>query len=117
METTKDRFRKILDALNIKPLGLASILPDVSKSALQGLWTSRTGTISTVILEPFCAHFTDVNCNYLLRGVGPMFLVGTENDTSEQPRTNRYYEMCKLILENKHQENDLYLRLADMMGE
>lgn len=113
METTKDRFKKVLDALGIKPLGLASILPEVTKGALHGLWASETGAISTNILEPFCTHYTNVNCNYLLRGTGPMFLEGSEFETS----TNKYYEMCKLILENKQRETDLYNRIANMMGE
>lgn len=117
METTKDRFKKVLDVLGIKPLGLASILPEVSKSALQALWTSKTGVMSTVILEPFCAHFKNVNCNYLLRGEGPMFLDGIENSAFNTITSNKYYEMCKLILENKRRETELYNRIADVIEE
>lgn len=113
METTKDRLRKVIDALGIRPLTPATTCPGITKNAMQGLWNSETGNVSSSILEPFCKIYEQVNCNYLLRGTGPMFLESIDNNTS----TNKYYEMCKLILENKQRETDLYNRIANMMGE
>lgn len=113
METTKERLKNIMDALGLKPLTPASTCPGITKNAMQGLWNSDTGNVSSSILEPFCAHYRNVNCNYLLRGTGPMFIEGIENNTM----TNKYYEMCKLILENKRRENDLYAKIAKMLGE
>lgn len=113
METVKDRLKKVFDALGIKPLTPASTCEGISKAMLHSMWNSETGAVSSNILEPFCLKYDTVNCNYLLRGTGPMFLEGNENTTS----TNQYYEMCKMILENKKQENDLYNRIANMIGE
>ena len=30
--------------------------------------------------------------------------------------TNRYFEICKLLLENKERENELYSKIAEMIG-
>lgn len=61
-------------------------------------------------LENILSVYTDLSAEWLLRGVGSMLL-------SENNQPNKYYEMCKMILENKRRENDLYSKIANMMGE
>lgn len=113
MDSVKDRLRKVVDALGIKPLTPASTCPGITKAMMYSMWNSDTGAVSSNILEPFCQVYVRVNCNYLLRGTGPMFLEGNENTTCD----SKYYEMCKLILESKRRETELYNRIADIMGE
>ena len=116
METVKDRLKKVMDALELKPLTPASTCEGITKNMMYKLWQSETGAVSSNILEPFCKQYLEVNCNYLLRGEGEMFL-GVEKDTCNNFKENKYFEMCKLLLENRNKDNELYSRLAELMSK
>ena len=103
-----------MDALGIKQYELATTCEGITKNMLQNLWSSQTETVTTNILEPFCRRYPEVNCNWLLRGDGSM-LLNTFNDPSEP--NDKYYEFCKLLLQNKQKENELYSELAKLMRE
>lgn len=116
METVRDRLKKVMETLGLKPLTPASTCDGITKNMMYKLWQSETGAVSSNILEPFCKEYTEVNCNYLLRGEGDMFL-GIEKETLSEPKENMYFEMCKLLLENREKDNELYSRLADLMSK
>lgn len=113
MSTVKSRLKEVMDAMGIDKYTPATTCEGVTKSMLQNLWNSPTDTITSNVLEPFCKRYPTVSCNYLLRGEGPMFeddIEGIENNT------NKYFEICKLLLENKERENELYSKIAEMIG-
>ena len=113
MNTVKDRLKEVMDALGLQPLTPASTCDGITKNMMQKLWKSETGAVTSNILVPFVLHYTTVNCNYLLRGVGEMFL--SEKDTSSA--TNQYFEICKMLLENRRKDTELYRRLANMIDK
>lgn len=108
-----------MDALGLKPLTPASTCDGITKNMMYKLWQSETDAVSSNILEPFCKKYKNVNCNYLLRGEGEMFL-GSEKNTSTDvtpQKGNIYYEMCKILLENRNKDTELYSRLAELMSK
>lgn len=112
MKTTKARLIEVMDALGIKQYELATTCEGITKNMLQNLWNSQTDTVTTNILEPFCKRYLEVNCNWLLRGEGSMFL-----NTQQNASNDNLYEICKMMLENKKQENELYNKLAKLMSK
>ena len=116
MSTVKDRLKEVMDAMGLKPLTPASTCDGITKNMMYKLWQSETGVVSSNILEPFCKTYTNVNCNYLLRGEGEMFL-GIEKETEESSKGNKYFEICKMLLENREKDNALYSRLAEIMSK
>lgn len=116
METVRDRLKKVMDELGLKPLTPASTCEGITKNMMYKLWQSDTGAVSSNILEPFCKQYINVNCNYLLRGDGDMFL-GIEKETSVSSKENKYFEICKMLLENRNKDNELYSRLAEIMSK
>lgn len=112
MKTTKARLIEVMDALGIKQYELATTCEGITKNMLQNLWNSQTDTVTTNILEPFCKRYPEVNCNWLLRGEGSMFL-----NTQQNASNDNLYEICKMMLENKKQENELYNKLAKLMSK
>ena len=116
METVRERLKKVMDAMGLKPLTPASTCEGITKNMMYKLWQSETGAVSSNILEPFCKKYAEVNCNYLIRGEGEMF-VGIEKETKPEPKENMYFEMCKLLLENREKDNELYSRLAELMSK
>ena len=116
MSTVKDRLKEVMDALGLKPLTPSSTCEGITKNMMYKLWQSETGVVSSNILEPFCKQYTNVNCNYLLRGEGEMFL-GVEKETISSPEGNKYFEICKMLLDNRNKDNELYSRLAEIMSK
>lgn len=112
--STKTRLKEIMVALRVQPYQLATTCEGITKSMLQNLWNSETETVTTNILEPFCKRYPEVNCNWLLRGEGSMFL-NTKGCSDEC--SNKLYEFCKMLLENKRQEDELYNNLAKLMSK
>lgn len=83
MSTVKERLKEVMDTLGLKPLTPASTCDGITKNMMYKLWQSETDNVSSNILEPFCKKYSNVNCNYLIRGEGKMFL-GVEKDTQEK---------------------------------
>ena len=103
-----------MDALSLSPLTPASTCDGITKNMMQKLWKSETDTVTSKILVPFVMQYKTVNCNYLLRGEGEMFL-SIEKDTPD--KTNPYIEICKMLLDNRKKDAELYLRLANMIDK
>lgn len=76
--SVKIRLKQAMEALELSPYSLATICDGITKNMLQTLWNSETDTVTTNVLEPFCKHFTQINCNWLMRGEGSMFINQSE---------------------------------------
>lgn len=112
MSTVKSRLKEVMDALGLKDLTPASTCEGITKNMMQKLWKSETDAVTSNILVPFVETYKEVNCNYLLRGEGEMFL-SIEKDTPQA--SNQYFDICKMLLDNRKKDAELYLRLAEMM--
>lgn len=105
---TVERFRQYLDFK-----GISNHKAEIDCGLSNGLIKNaiKAGScLGSDKLENILNTYTDLSAEWLLRGVGSMLL-------SENNQPNKYYEMCKMILENKRRENDLYSKVANMMGE
>lgn len=56
--SVKIRLKQAMNALELSPYSLASVCDGITKNMLQTLWNSKTDTVTTNVLEPFCKHFT-----------------------------------------------------------
>ena len=65
-------------------------------------------------LESFLNVYTEVSAEWLLRGVGPMLLDDRQQTGGEN---NKYFVICRLLLENRQKDNELYSELARLMME
>lgn len=107
---TLERLRSYLESNGI-PVGTAERACGFGNATLRNAFESGKG-IGSDKIEKILSIYNDLSAEWLFRGIGRMTR-GEEEETS----TNKYYEMCRLILENKKQENDLYARIANMMEE
>jgi len=123
METVKSRLKTVIEALNLRPLSPASTCKGITKAMMQRLWASDTDTVTTNILVPFCETYTSVNCNWLIRGVGSMFIDEEEQVSNNIPTYTdaNYYKHILLQLLNADKEiakaeskkKELYALIAD----
>lgn len=123
METVKSRLKTVIEALNLRPLSPASTCKGITKAMMQRLWASDTDTVTTNILVPFCETYTSVNCNWLIRGVGSMFIDEEEQVSNNIPTCTdaNYYKHILLQLLNADKEiakaeskkKELYALIAD----
>lgn len=106
---TLERLKSYLE-LNGIPVGAAERACGFGNATLRNAFESGKG-IGSDKVEKILSVYTDLSAEWLFRGVGNMTRVENNHEG------NKYYEMCKMILENKKQENDLYARIANMIGE
>ena len=86
MSTVKQRLKQIMEAMGLNLLSPATTSEGITKNMMQKLWISKTDTVTTNILEPFCKRYSIVNCNYLFRVEGSMFLDEDEMRASLSPK-------------------------------
>lgn len=124
METVKSRLKTVIEALNLRPLSPASTCKGITKAMMQRLWASDTDTVTTNILVPFCETYTSVNCNWLLRGVGNMFIEEKSQVSKNIPvnyDSDNYYKQILLqllsadttIAKAEAKKKELYAQIAD----
>lgn len=97
MSTVKERLKEIMDALELNPLSPSTTCEGITKNMMQKLWASKTETVTTNILVPFCKRYSKVNCNYLLRGEGSMFLDDDTQTTLSQKEAQQVTLARELI--------------------
>lgn len=125
METVRDRLKQVMDAMGLKSLTPASTCKGITKNMMSKLWNqSTTGDVNSKILVPFCETYTNVNCNWLLRGVGNMF-IEEESQVSKNIPVNygsdNYYKQILLqllsadttIAKAEAKKKELYAQIAD----
>ena len=97
----------ILAESGLNPTQLAKMF-DVNQKTLNSQINSTTTlSVSTILL--ILKALPDLSAEWLLRGNGePM-------RTNSAFQDNKYFEMCKMLLENRKKDAELYLRLANMM--
>lgn len=124
METVRDRLKQVMDAMGLKSLTPASTCKGITKNMMSKLWNqSTTGDVNSKILVPFCETYTSVNCNWLIRGVGSMFIDEEEQVSNNIPTCTdaNYYKHILLQLLNADKEiakaeskkKELYALIAD----
>lgn len=124
METVRDRLKQVMDAMGLKSLTPASTCKGITKNMMSKLWNqSTTGDVNSKILVPFCEKYTSVNCNWLIRGVGSMFIDEEEQVSNNIPTCTdtNYYKHILLQLLNADEEiakaeskkKELYALIAD----
>lgn len=109
---TLERLKTYLDAKGIA-VGTAEKTCGFGNATLRNAFEGGKG-IGTDKLEVFLRIYSDLSSEWLLRGVGTMFLddrqqVGGEN--------NKYFVICKLLLENRQKDNELYSELTKLMSK
>lgn len=106
-ENIKQRIQAILATRGLNPTNLAR-LSGVNQKTLNNQINSNTAlSVSTILL--IIEAIPDISTEWLFKGKGQMF-VEKEVDASD-----KYFEMCKMLLDNRERDAELYLRLADMM--
>lgn len=125
METVRDRLKQVMDAMGLKSLTPATTCKGITKNMMSKLWNqSTTGDVNSKILVPFCETYTQVNCNWLLRGVGSMFLNEVEEVSNNIPVTydsdNYYKQILQQLLsadtaiaKAEAKKKELYAQIAD----
>lgn len=124
METVRDRLKQVMDAMGLKSLTPASTCKGITKNMMSKLWNqSTTGDVNSKILVPFCETYSNVNCNWLLRGVGSMFIDEEEvsNNTPVTYGSDNYYKQILLqllsadttIAKAESKKKELYAQIAD----
>lgn len=124
METVKSRLKSVIEALNLRPLSPASTCKGITKAMMQRLWASDTDTVTTNILVPFCETYSYVNCNWLIRGVGSMFIEEESQVSKNIPTpcdSDNYYKQILIqllsadttIAKAEAKKKELYAQIAD----
>ena len=108
-EDIKQRIQAILATRGLNPTSLAR-LSGVNQKTLNNQINSSTAlSVSTILL--IIEAVPDVSTEWLLKGRGQMFI------NKESGSSDKYFEMCKMLLDNRTRDVELYLRLADMLKE
>lgn len=107
-EEVKRRMREVLRVKSTNPTQLSNQFKVNQKTLNSHINGDTAVSLSTILL--ILRAFPDVSAEWLLRGEGEMFLgeMGVCSD-------NKYFDMCKLLLENREKDIELYSQLADMM--
>ena len=87
---------------------------------LQNLWNSKTDTVTTNILVPFCKRYTEVNCNWLLRGEGSMFLNTKCPDGSPNSKASEMELMIDRMSRDGRSRDaayDIVIGMIDVIGK
>lgn len=127
METVRDRLKQVMDEMGLKPLTPASTCEGITKNMMHKLWNqSTTGDVTSKILVPFCNHYTNVNCNWLLRGDGEMFIkesdkIGSSVSNSQHQGTddtdNYYKHILRELLNADMAIADAELRKKELYAQ
>lgn len=72
--SAKDRFYEVMDSLGLNDYKVYTQIDGITKNMMVKLRQGATNEVSTKILIPFCTKYKDVNANYILTGVGHMFM-------------------------------------------
>jgi len=109
---TLERLKAYLDAKGIAN-GTAEKACGFGNATLRNAFENGKG-IGTDKLEVFLKVYPDLSSEWLLRGVGAMLLDEKEQTGGEN---NKYFVICKLLLENRQKDNELYSELAKLMNK
>ena len=105
----KERIKKILADFSLNPTQLSKMFNVNQKTLNSQINQSTTLSVSTILL--ILEAIPSLSAEWLLRGVGEPLL---DNSASKE---GKYFEMCKMLLENRKKETELYLKLAGMVGK
>lgn len=108
-EQVKERIRQILAEFQLNPTQLSKQFGVNQKTLNSQINQSTTLSVSTILL--ILNAIPALSAEWLLRGVGEPLLSGAG------AKDGKYFEMCKMLLENRKKETELYLKLAGMVDK
>lgn len=109
---TLERLKSYFETREIA-VGTAEKTCGFGNATLRNAFESGKG-IGTDKLEKLLLIYPDLSSEWLLRGVGPMLLDDRQQTGGEN---NKYFVICRLLLENRQKDNELYSELARLMRE
>lgn len=107
-----ERFKEYLDykgVANYRAEQECGLSNGLIKNAL-----SAGSSLGSDKLEKILSTYTELSAEWLLRGVGSMLLDDRQQSGGEN---NKYFVICKLLLENRQKDNELYSELAKLMSK
>ena len=110
--TTMERIKGYMDYKNI-PIATFERNVGMSNNSF-GKTLKSGGSIGLDKLEKILSVYPDLSAEWLLRGVGDMILDDKEQIGGER---NKYFVLCKLLLENRQRDNELFSELAKLMSK
>ena len=106
-ELVKERVRALLSENKLNPTQLAKMFDVNQKTLNSQINGTTTMSVSTILL--ILRAIPNASSEWLLRGEGEPLL------TNAATPNNKYFEMCRMLLDNKKKDAELYLRLAEML--
>lgn len=103
----RDRIKQILAEKGLNPTQLSKMFSVNQKTLNSQINGTTTISVSTILLV--LNAIPNLSTEWLLRGKGNSVV-----ENGETP-DNKYFSICKMLLENRKKDAELYLRLADMM--
>lgn len=116
--SVKIRLKQAMEALELSPYSLATVCDGITKNMLQTLWNSETDTVTTNVLEPFCKHYTQINCNWLMRGEGSMFInqsEATSISNNEDAKIKQLEARIAAMSRSREQQDKAYELILSML--
>lgn len=109
---TLERLKAYLDAKGIVN-ATAEKACGFGNATLRNAFRAGKG-IGTDKLEIILRVYPDLSSEWLLRGAGSMLLDDRQQTGGEN---NKYFVICKLLLENRQKDNELYSELTKLMSK
>lgn len=108
-ESVRERIKLITSKLGLNPNQLAKLY-SVNQKTLNNQINGQTEiSVSTILL--IIKAIPNLSTEWLFKGIGEPEL------TNSADSGNQYYEICKMLLENRNKDTELYRKLADIMSK
>lgn len=111
--STTERLKEYLEYRQI-PVSRAEKACGFGNATLVSAFKNPSASLGSRQLESFLSVYTELSAEWLLRGVGSMLLDDRQQSGGEN---NKYFVICKLLLENRQKDNELYSELAKLMSK
>lgn len=104
----RDRLLERMVMLGMSKFDTRIIDLGIPKHKLQSMWRNTTGDVPGIILEKMCKAFPELDAVYICSGI--------ENGNDEERRKKEaVLEVCKELILNFKQRDDLMNRLISML--
>ena len=103
-------LQRLKEFIDYKGISIAAFEKSIGMSnASFGKSLKMGGTIGADKIENILSVYPDLSAEWLMCGKGDMILADGPND--------KYFEICQMLLDNRKKDAELYLRLAQLLGE
>lgn len=101
-------LQRIKEFIDYKGISIAAFEKSIGMSnASFGKSLKVGGTIGADKIENILSIYPELSAEWLLRGQGDMLL--------PDKASNKYLEICQMLLDNRKKDAELYLRLAQLL--